>query len=84
MKKLTEKDVFKIIAEVSGEHSPNEIQAKQTLDDLGFDSLDHIELVMSIEEEMQIDIPDSEAEELFGFGTTVQSILDYVASKGSP
>lgn len=84
MKKLTEKDVFEIIASVSGEHSPSDIQAKQSLDDLGFDSLDHIELVMSLEEEMMIDIPDREAEAIFTFGTTVQGVLDYVASKGSP
>ena len=42
--------------------------------DLGADSLDTVELVMALEEEFDIEIPDEEAEKI----TTVQSAIDYV------
>ncbi|MDG6881428.1 Acyl carrier protein [Phocoenobacter uteri] len=44
------------------------------IDDLGADSLDTVELVMALEEEFDIEIPDEEAEKI----TTVQSAIDYV------
>ena len=44
------------------------------MDDLGADSLDTIELVMNIEEEFGIEIPDNEVEEMH----TVKSVLNYV------
>ncbi|WVO18107.1 acyl carrier protein [Cryptococcus depauperatus] len=43
--------------------------------DLGLDSLDAVEVVMAIEEEFAIEIPDAEADEI----TTVQKAIDYVA-----
>ena len=43
-------------------------------EDLGADSLDTVELVMALEEEFDIEIPDEEAEKI----TTVQSAIDYV------
>ena len=43
-------------------------------DDLGADSLDLVELVMAMEEEFDIDIPDEDAEHI----TTVQKALDYI------
>jgi acyl carrier protein len=44
------------------------------IDDLGADSLDTVELVMSLEEEFDCEIPDEEAENI----TTVQQAIDYV------
>ncbi|ARA70275.1 acyl carrier protein [Pasteurella multocida] len=44
------------------------------VEDLGADSLDTVELVMALEEEFDIEIPDEEAEKI----TTVQSAIDYV------
>ncbi len=46
-------------------------------DDLGADSLDVVELVMALEEEFNVEIPDEEAEKL----QTVQSVVDYIKSK---
>lgn len=43
------------------------------VDDLALDSLDSVELVMSVEEEFGIEIPDEEAEKL----TTVPELLQY-------
>ena len=44
------------------------------IDDLGADSLDTVELVMSLEEEFDIEISDDEAENI----STVQSAIDYI------
>ncbi|KAI0800886.1 acyl carrier protein-like protein [Fomes fomentarius] len=44
-------------------------------EDLGLDSLDAVEVVMAVEEEFAIDIPDAEADEI----KTVQQAIDYIA-----
>jgi len=44
------------------------------IDDLGADSLDIVELVMSLEEEFEAEIPDEDAEKI----TTVQAAIDYI------
>ncbi|MCI5167016.1 MAG: acyl carrier protein [Candidatus Electrothrix sp. GM3_4] len=44
------------------------------VDDLGADSLDLVELIMAMEEEFDIEIPDEDAEKI----ATVQDAIDYV------
>ena len=44
------------------------------IDDLGADSLDIVELVMAIEEEFDIEIPDNDAEKV----VTVGDVVDYI------
>ena len=57
------------------EVSPDTITLDTNLvDDLGADSLDVVELIMSIEDEFGVSISDEEAANL----VTVQSIVDYV------
>lgn len=48
------------------------------IDDLGADSLDIVELVMAMEEEFDIEIPDEEAEKL----KTVSDVVNYLQTKG--
>ena len=43
-------------------------------DDLGADSLDTVELVMALEEEFDIEIPDADAEKV----TTVGDVVEYI------
>ncbi len=47
------------------------------IDDLGADSLDTVELVMALEDEFDLDIPDEEAEKM----STVGKAMDYVLSR---
>lgn len=47
------------------------------IDDLGADSLDTVELVMALEDEFNMDIPDEEAEKL----NTVGKAMDYVLAQ---
>jgi len=47
------------------------------IDDLGADSLDTVELIMALEDEFELDIPDEEAEKL----DTVGKAIDYVLEK---
>jgi len=55
--------------------SPDEIVADASfIDDLGADSLDIVELVMLIEKEFNIEIPDEDAEKI----STVQHAIDYI------
>ena len=44
------------------------------IDDLGADSLDTVELVMALEEEFDIEIPDEEAEKI----ASVENAIDYI------
>jgi len=47
------------------------------IDDLGADSLDTVELIMALEEEFDLEIPDEDAEAL----TTVKAVIDYIEDK---
>ncbi len=70
----------KIKAIVSDKLSISEDQVTEEasfIDDLGADSLDTVELVMALEDEFSLDIPDEEAEKL----ATVGKAMDYILAK---
>ena len=69
----------KVTATVLG-MDPEEITMDMTfLNDLGADSLDLVELIMGIEEEFNIEIPDGEAEKVVTVGDVVEYIKENVA-----
>jgi len=63
-----------IVAEQLGVNESEVKNESSFVNDLGADSLDTVELVMALEEEFGVEIPDEEAEKI----TTVQLALDYV------
>ena len=69
-----EERVKKIIVEQLGVKEEDVKPEASFVEDLGADYLDTVELVMALEEEFDIEIPDEEAEKI----TTVQSAIDYV------
>ena len=68
-----EQRVKKIVAEQLGVNEAEVKNESSFQEDLGADSLDIVELVMALEEEFGIEIPDEEAEKI----TTVQAAIDY-------
>lgn len=65
--------VKKIVAEHLGVAEADIKNESSFVGDLGADSLDTVELVMALEEEFGMEIPDDEAEKI----TTVQQAIDY-------
>jgi acyl carrier protein len=72
-----EQQVKAIVAEQLGVKAEQVTSAASFVDDLGADSLDTVELVMALEEEFEIEIPDEDAEKI----TTVQQAIDYISER---
>jgi len=71
-----EERVKKIIVDKLSVDMSELVPEASFVDDLGADSLDLVELIMSMEEEFDIDISDEDAEKL----VTVKNAMDYVSS----
>ena len=63
-----------VIVEQLGVAEGNITMKASFIDDLGADSLDIVELIMALEEEFDIEIPDSDAEKV----VTVGDVVDYI------
>jgi acyl carrier protein len=69
--------VKKIISEQLGVPEADVKPEASFVNDLGADSLDTVELVMALEEEFGVEIPDEDAEKI----ATVQNAIDYIKAK---
>jgi acyl carrier protein len=69
-----DKKVREIVAEQLGKDVNDITTGASFIDDLGADSLDIVELVMKMEEEFGIEIPDEEAEKI----KTVNDVVEYI------
>ena len=78
---MNETEIFdkvkKIVVEQLSVEVSNVTSKANFANDLGADSLDTVELVMALEEEFDIEIPDEAAEQI----TTVQEAVDYISNK---
>ena len=73
--------IRQIIAEQLGVKLEDVTPQASFIDDLGADSLDTVELVMALEEEFGIEIPDEDAEKMTKVEEAIKYIEDKVASK---
>jgi len=69
-----EEKIKKIICEQLDVAEKDVVPEASFVDDLGADSLDQVELIMAMEEEFDISIPDEDAEKI----GTVQNAVDYI------
>ncbi len=69
-----EQNMIDIIVEQLSVEKDKVVPQASFVDDLGADSLDLVELIMAMEENFDIEIPDEEAEKI----STVQDAIDYV------
>ena len=74
-----EEKVKKIIAEKLSVELEEVVPEASFVDDLGADSLDLVELIMSMEEEFDTDISDEDAEKI----QTVQDVISYIQGRQS-
>ena len=77
MAMAVEDRIKKIIAEQLGVEEDEVVSEASFVQDLGADSLDTVELVMALEEEFDIEIPDEEAEKM----QKVSQVIDYIKEK---
>ncbi len=70
-----EERVKKIVAEQLDVKEEEVTNNASFIEDLGADSLDNVELVMALEEEFELEIPDEQAEKI----TTVQDAVNYIS-----
>jgi acyl carrier protein len=69
--------IRKVIAQQLSVSEENITPDARFIDDLGADSLDTVELVMALEEEFSVDIPDEEAEKIHTF----QDVINYIKAQ---
>ncbi|MCX5679103.1 MAG: acyl carrier protein [Candidatus Omnitrophica bacterium] len=74
---VSQDKVKQIIADQLGVKKEEVVDNAKFVDDLGADSLDTVELVMALEEEFGVEIPDEDAEKL----ATVGDALRYIEEK---
>lgn len=71
----------RVIEVIEEQLSVNRDQIKEDasfIDDLGADSLDTVELVMALEEEFSMEIPDEEAEKITTVGEAIKYVDEHV------
>jgi acyl carrier protein len=73
--KMTKQEFIELIENTTGVRDVKE--ESNFINDLGFDSLDLIELTMALEEEFGIEIPDEDVEGL----STVASVIEYLKTR---
>jgi acyl carrier protein len=76
MAKTVEERVKEIIVEQLGVEEDDVTPTAKFIEDLGADSLDTVELVMALEENFDIQIPDEDAEKIVTVGDAIQYIKD--------
>src|SRR2546425_2269738 len=77
----TEERVINIVCETLGVNKEQVTRSTSFTEDVGADSLDIVELVMELEEEFEITIPDDQAEKIRTVGEAIDYIEREIAKK---
>lgn len=75
-----ESRVKQVIVENLGVSEDKLVETASFVEDLGADSLDQVELIMALEEEFEIDIPDADAEKIAKVGDAVTYVVKATAN----
>lgn len=78
-----EEKVKEIIVEQLGVEASQVTENAKFVDDLGADSLDTVELVMALEEEFSLEIPDEDAEKITSVGDAINYIKENTKKAGA-
>ena len=78
---VSQDKIKQIIADQLGVKKEEVTDKAKFVDDLGADSLDTVELVMALEEEFGVEIPDEDAEKLMTVGDALRYIEEKAAGK---
>jgi acyl carrier protein len=80
---MSQEEIFQKVKKIVTEQlsvDPDQVTPEASFaNDLGADSLDTVELVMALEEEFDVEIPDEAAEGI----ATVQAAVDYISQKAA-
>ena len=76
-----EERVIKMVAEQLGVKEEDVKVTSSFVEDLGADSLDTVELIMALEEEFSVEIPDEDAEKMSTVGDAIKYINEKAESK---
>ncbi len=71
-----EQKLTQIVIDQLGVEGDKVVPTAKFVDDLGADSLDLVEMIMALEEEFGVEIPDEDAEKI----VTVQDAINYIAA----
>jgi acyl carrier protein len=74
---FSEEKIKEIIVEQLGVSAEQVKPEARFIDDLGADSLDTVELIMALEEEFEIEIPDEDAEKMVTVGDAVNYLKEH-------
>jgi len=73
--------IVEIVAEKMGKPKEEITEEKSFVNDLGADSLDTVELMMDIEDEFDVSIPEEEAQQIQTIGDAIKYVEEHAGNK---
>ncbi len=76
--------IIEIVAEKMDKPKAEITPEKSFVNDLGADSLDTVELMMDIEDEFDLSIPEEEAQKIVTIGDAIKYVQEHAGNKSQP
>lgn len=77
MSTVSQEAIYQMLTKVNSEIDPSSLEPNQALFDFGYDSLDKVGLVLELEAQYSISIPDSDSAKL----ENIEGIVSYINEK---